>query len=191
MKRTGPVATIEPLRASAFEDYRAHFERHQRENGVDGAYFMPFSPNDPDAPVGLDAASLEHPLSEKRWKRAWVVRDGAVRDAGDVVGCVSLAGAPLRTAGHRCQLGMGLEAAWRGRGFGRRLMDVALDFARAEPGIAWVDLQTFGSNAPAIALYEALGFETIGVRRDAFRIDGTIVDDVFMTLNVARASRPE
>ena len=48
------------------------------------------------------------------------------------------------------------------------------DFARAEPGLDFVDLQTFGSNAPAIALYESLGFETFGVRRDAFRIDGLL-----------------
>lgn len=174
------MVTIETLNAGAFEDYLAHFARHQLENGKEGVYFMPFSPSDPDAPTGLDAEALARPLDGQRWQRAWVLRE-----AGEVVGCVSLAGAPLRTAAHRCQLGMGLEEAWRGRGLGRALMAAALDFARAEPGLDFVDLQTFGSNAPAIALYESLGFETFGVRRDAFRIDGTEIDDVFMTLDVS------
>jgi RimJ/RimL family protein N-acetyltransferase len=176
---------IDALAAEDFDAFAAHFARHRAESGRDGPHFMPFAPDDPRGPRGLDPEMLGRPVGTEGWQRAWVVRDGA----SGVVGHVNLKGAPLRTAGHRCELGAGLEAPWRGAGLGRRLMETAIAFARAEPALAWIDLATFAHNAPARALYRSLGFETVGVVRDAFRIAGTTVDDVRMVLDV-RAAGP-
>ncbi len=43
----------------------------------------------------------------------------------------------------------------------------------------------FSHNAPGRALYERLGFTEVGTLTDRFRIQGTSIDDVIMTLNVA------
>jgi len=60
------------------------------------------------------------------------------------------------------QLGIALDPAYRGRGFGRRLMLAALDAARAH-GYRQVSLTVHPQN-PAIALYESCGFAKRGTR---------------------------
>lgn len=60
------------------------------------------------------------------------------------------------------QLGIALFSPFRGRGFGRRLMQAALDAARIA-GHARVALTVHPQN-PAIALYESCGFAKVGVR---------------------------
>lgn len=60
------------------------------------------------------------------------------------------------------QLGISLEAEYRGRGYGRRLMRAALDAARAH-GYRQVSLTVHPQN-PAIALYESCGFEKREIR---------------------------
>ena len=64
-------------------------------------------------------------------------------------------------------------------------MERALEWAHAEPTLAWVDLDVLGSNTPARALYENRGFELVATLREAFVIDGERVDRVMMTYRVA------
>ncbi len=54
--------------------------------------------------------------------------------------------------------------AWRRQGVARALLVHALQAARDE-GAARALLEVRRSNAPAIALYRALGFEVVGERR--------------------------
>ena len=61
------------------------------------------------------------------------------------------------------QLGIALEAGYRGRGFGRRLMLAALEAARAY-GYRQVSLTVHPEN-PASALYESCGFRTRELRK--------------------------
>ena len=82
---------------------------------------------------------------------------------------------------HAGRLGMGLLPSARGHGFGRRLAEAAIEAARAK-GFERVELEVFGSNARAIALYERLGFVREGVRRRAWKLDGAYDDDVLMAL---------
>ncbi|MDO4610443.1 ribosomal protein S18-alanine N-acetyltransferase [Corynebacterium sp.] len=51
----------------------------------------------------------------------------------------------------------------RGRGLGRRLTEALLAAADEDPGPVFLEVRT--DNAPAIALYESLGFGRMGVRR--------------------------
>ena len=60
------------------------------------------------------------------------------------------------------QLGIALQPAYRGRGFGRRLMLAALEAARAH-GYRQVSLTVHPQN-PAIALYESCGFAKREIR---------------------------
>jgi RimJ/RimL family protein N-acetyltransferase len=82
---------------------------------------------------------------------------------------------------HSGQLGMGLLAELRGRGVGRRLASDAIDRAW-HGGMERIELEVFATNAPAIRLYEKLGFATEGLKRRARMLDGRTDDVLLMAL---------
>jgi GNAT superfamily N-acetyltransferase len=51
-----------------------------------------------------------------------------------------------------------VDPAARGAGLGRALLQYALDYARVERGCRRAELDVNEANAPALALYESLGF---------------------------------
>ena len=77
-------------------------------------------------------------------------------------------------------LEVAVDPAARRRGFGRRLLDDARADARSR-GAVVIQLEVRAHNAPAIALYEALGFVRVGLRRRYYRDDGS--DAVLMDLS--------
>jgi ribosomal-protein-alanine N-acetyltransferase len=62
---------------------------------------------------------------------------------------------------------LAVAPAWRRRGLGRRLLVRVLDAGAAE-GARQATLEVRRSNAPALRLYETLGFTVAGVRRDYY-----------------------
>ena len=67
---------------------------------------------------------------------------------------------------------------FRRRGVGRALVSALLDYARRE-SFRRVTLEVRASNAPAIALYESLGFTPCGIRKGFYanpREDGVIYE---------------
>ena len=100
-----------------------------------------------------------------------------------IVGHLELQGGRIPAEMHRATLGMGMLRAFTGRGHGRRLMDVAITWARDEAKLAWLDLGVFAGNEPARRLYRKVGFVERGEREDAFRVEpGVAVDDIHMSL---------
>lgn len=173
--------SIRPLQEPEISLYLEHFARHRAESGRGDYHFMPFEPDDPSGPRGINPERLVQSLGEPGWQRYWVATD-ETRQC--IIGHVDLKGGPLRTALHRCELGIGIERAWRGRGLGRRLMQVAIDFARQQPNLAWVDLGVFTHNQNAAHLYRSLGFQELATIPDRFRVAGEHIGDILMTLNV-------
>jgi ribosomal protein S18 acetylase RimI-like enzyme len=82
---------------------------------------------------------------------------------------------------HSASLGVGVRAAYRRQGLGRRLMETAIA-AAWQRGIARIELWVRSPNAAAIALYKRLGFVEEGRRRDAVRLDDGPEDEVLMAL---------
>ncbi len=78
--------------------------------------------------------------------------------------------------------GMYVEPASRRRGVGRALVERALAHAAAMPGLRQVTLGVNAENAAAVALYEALGFERIGVEPGFLCVDGVLYDEIRMVL---------
>lgn len=68
------------------------------------------------------------------------------------------------------------EASARGKGFGREAMELALRFAFHELNLHRLQLTVFDYNAPAIALYERLGFVREGAFREFLERDGRRYD---------------
>jgi RimJ/RimL family protein N-acetyltransferase len=170
------------------EDARAiaeHWSREVVDNGEDGLWFSPYDPREDARPVTESrieqlATALDRPLTEPMWQRAWLLR--SERDGHRVLGSLSLYGGRLASEMHRCSLGMGLEAAHRGKRIGSEMLRVAIEWAKRQETLAWIDLGVFEGNARARALYERAGFQLSGVRRDAFRVRGVSVTDLSMSL---------
>ncbi len=81
---------------------------------------------------------------------------------------------------HVCGLGISIADAYQGRGVGRALMNVCLDFADNWANYARVELTVHADNARAVKLYESLGFEHEGRLRDFSFREGGYVDALFM-----------
>ncbi len=120
-------------------------------------------------------------LDELVWRRMWGAWDG-----DRVVGGAELLGPVYPTELHRASFSLGLERSHYGRGLATALLDVVLAWVRAQPSIAYLHLDVFASNTPAIKLYERAGFERVGLIKDRFRVDGEVIDDVWMTYRVVR-----
>ena len=98
-------------------------------------------------------------------------------DAGNVIGWCDIRRDHWHA--HCGTLGMGLLPEYRGKGLGRRLMEATLAAAHEE-GFVRVELTAHSDNLRAIALYEKLGFQREGVKRDSVCIDGRFVDSLVM-----------
>ena len=158
----------------------AHIARHSRESGQGGDLI--FRPRSSDAPIDEPATIERHragwtqAIDEPYWLRTWgVAIDGQIR------GHLDLHGGRLPSEFHRAMLGMGVERGHRGRGHGRALLAAAIAWSRAA-GLAWLDLGVFAHNHRARKLYASFGFVEVGITRDRFRVDGTVIDDVAMVL---------
>jgi ribosomal protein S18 acetylase RimI-like enzyme len=79
-------------------------------------------------------------------------------------------------------LGMLVDAAWRGRGVGSALMDAAIAWSR-ERGLHKLSLEVFPANTTAIALYRKYGFAEEGLRPKQYRrANGELWDAIQMGL---------
>jgi ribosomal protein S18 acetylase RimI-like enzyme len=101
-----------------------------------------------------------------------------------VVGHIELSGGYAPSLLHRAQLRIGLEPEIHGLGFGKGLTMEALNWARKEPQLNWIDLNVFESNMAAVKLYQQFGFETISRLEDACRIQNSLLTNLAMTLNL-------
>ena len=173
---------ILPFQLEHQEKLSEHFQRHRAESGTDGIHFMPFTPGDPDGPRGITVDKALLDTDQPGWQR-WFCAHDAKRQL--IIGHVDLKSDPLRSALHRCELGIGIETPYRAMGLGRRLMMEAINFARHRQAIEWIDLKVFANNKPARSLYRDMGFIEVGTVTDRFRIDSQCIDDVIMTLNVS------
>ncbi|QNA90913.1 N-acetyltransferase [Massilia sp. Dwa41.01b] len=158
-----------------------YLDDHLQDNGRDSTpLFQPMARADSRFPLdkrGAFAIDLGAAVGAPGWRRAWM----ALAPDGTIAGHVDLRARPERAASHRCLLGMGVHRDWRRRGLGEHLMAAALDWARAQETIDWVDLEVLSQNAPARRLYERCGFVFAGELPDLYRIDGEQHGYVYMT----------
>jgi RimJ/RimL family protein N-acetyltransferase len=104
---------------------------------------------------------------------------------GEIVGRLSLARDPHPASAHVADLGLMVAKTCRRRGVGRALMEAAETWARSA-GIEKLELHVFPYNAPAIGLYERLGYRREGVRRGHYRRGGELVDAILMAKTLER-----
>ena len=99
-------------------------------------------------------------------------------DGDQVVGWCDIRRSRTEGFSHGGTLGMGVAAAYRRQGIGKRLLSTALDAARKH-GLERVQLDVFAANTAAVALYRRAGFKEEGRRVRGRRIDD-VYDDVLL-----------
>ena len=139
----------------------------------------------------LTSAEWRSITDERRYLRA--VRrhpDAAVYlalDGDAVVGRLSLARDVHPASAHVADLGLMVAATHRRRGVGRGLLDQAVAWAESA-GVRKLELHVFPWNEPAIALYEAYGFEREGLRKGHYLREGVLVDAILMAFQLDDSS---
>ena len=91
-------------------------------------------------------------------------------------------------AGEAHLLNLCVAASVRRQGYGSRLLEFVLTRALTV-GAERLYLEVRPSNLAALALYQAKGFEQIGVRRDYYRAPNGSEDAVVLALRLARRGR--
>ncbi|HVB10143.1 MAG TPA: GNAT family N-acetyltransferase [Bacillota bacterium] len=81
---------------------------------------------------------------------------------------------------HVASLGISVHDAFQGRGIGRALMATLLDLADNFLALRRVELEVMADNPGAIHLYESLGFQVEGRKREDIVLQGRYVDVLFM-----------
>lgn len=164
------------LQTRDFSEFAEYLNDHISDNGAEGQpLFQPIARWDcqfsGERAVGFRRA-LDVVPPAPGWRRAWV----ALAGRGGIVGHVDLRAHPAPCMVHRCLLGTGVHREWRRSGIGQRLLDAAIEWAKADQQMAWIDLHVIASNGAAVRLYERAGFRETGLVRDCFRVDGRSVD---------------
>lgn len=164
------------------DGFSDHVLRHSAESGKEGSVHFAIS-RTPQRTSVRDSARQrwERGLDEALWGRTFLLLDAGSK----IVGHLELRGGRFPSEMHRAVLGMGIERAFTGKGYGAQLIEASLAWARASTRLVWIDLGVFEHNAPARKLYQRMGFVENGIRQDAFRIDsGVAVTDISMSLKL-------
>ena len=80
---------------------------------------------------------------------------------------------------HVADFSVYVERAWRGKGVGRVLLERLVALGR-ELGYHKLVLSAFPFNTAGVALYERVGFRTVGIYREQGLLDGRWVDTIIM-----------
>ncbi|WP_029905828.1 GNAT family N-acetyltransferase [Prevotella sp. 10(H)] len=86
---------------------------------------------------------------------------------------------------HVAVLGISILEDWRGNGLGNILFESMISWAKKNPELEILVLETFSDNLTAINLYKKWGFTVDGVRKNYFRNGNeNYSDNILMSLNV-------
>jgi RimJ/RimL family protein N-acetyltransferase len=111
----------------------------------------------------------------------------SVTAEGRLVGYATLWGIDLFN--RRSHLGIGFDPEARGKGYGSDACRVLLDYAFSHLGLHRVQLEVLSDNLPAIRAYEAAGFVVDGVMRESGWVEGSFVDETYMSVLATDAGR--
>jgi RimJ/RimL family protein N-acetyltransferase len=91
-------------------------------------------------------------------------------DGEEVVGVLDVHGSSHPQRAHLVSFGVSLAATHRRRGIARGFLERLLAWADCHPVVSRVELEVFATNAPAIRLYERMGFLLEGTKTGAVRV---------------------
>ena len=138
--------------------------------------------------VALERAAYRFPWSEGIFRDC--LRVGYVCRVIDLAGVVVGYGIMSMGAGEAHLLNVCIRDDLRCRGLGRRMLEYLLERAHGA-GMLEAFLEVRPSNVVAVRLYQALGFEQVGMRRGYYQAPGGREDAAVLRLDLAsRATAP-
>jgi len=103
-----------------------------------------------------------------------------VADAGfQLAGYVAATGGEFNRIRHSAYVVAGVRQAYAGHGLGTRLFTALEQWALAT-GLRRLELTVRADNAAAIRLYQRMGYEIEGTKRDSLLVDGVLIDELYM-----------
>lgn len=129
----------------------------------------------------LEAPSVENVRAFVTQNISAQIPQVVAKEAQRVVGWCDIQPGWHHTLQHCGSLGMGVLPEYRGQGLGQRLLESCIALAR-EGGITRIGLEARVDNGQALRLYERMGFQAEGVRRNGMKVDGQYIDTVAMAL---------
>ena len=82
---------------------------------------------------------------------------------------------------HRASVSVTVGRAFWRLGIGRKAMEALIAFGKG-CGLEVLQLEVRSDNVPAIALYESLGFEKLGLYKNFMKVNGQACDAWYMNL---------
>ena len=131
--------------------------------------FRAMTPFDVAGVGAVERASYQFPWSDGIFRDC--LRVGYLCRVAECEGEIVGYGVVAMGAGEAHILNICVARAWRGQGIGRALLGRMVDDARAG-GNEVTFLEVRPSNLKAIALYESMGFQRIGLRRGYYQAVG-------------------
>lgn len=102
-------------------------------------------------------------------------------DGNRMIGMAGLGREPMVKISHKAYVwGMYVEPNYRGKGWGQRLLDAAVEFAAQVSGVRQVNISVYSGNDVARRLYVSSGFVPYGVETCAMRVGDTYYDEEHM-----------
>ena len=80
--------------------------------------------------------------------------------------------------------GMYVSPEHRGKGIAKKLVLDVIDRAKNLQGLSKIMLSVTAPQKKAIGFYKRLGFEAYAAEKDAIRVDGQAVEEIFMSLKI-------
>lgn len=114
--------------------------------------------NDPGMRAALEemlAGNRAQP-GQRLWHTLWEM---AQQQGGAAVGSFCFHGAPMNGA---VEIGYGVEAEFRGRGYAQEAVRAAANWAFGQQDVYWLEAEAAPDNAPSLHLLEKLGFVRCG-----------------------------
>lgn len=135
-----------------------------------------FGENGFPMPADQEAAFLERQRQEEKS----VMLLGFV---GEELVCVASCDAltARERVAHRASVSITVGKAYWNQGVGRRAMETLIDFAKS-CGLEVLQLEVRADNRRAVALYEGLGFERLGLYKKFMKVNGRDFDAWYMNL---------
>jgi len=102
-----------------------------------------------------------------------------------IIGTMGIEGNNMLKVKHTASIGISLRKEWQGLGLGRKLMEVAINWAKNNTGLELIWLEVLSPNTHAIKLYEKLGFMEAGRQKDFFKLpQDRYCDNIIMNLKL-------
>lgn len=164
MKPTSHIRSYEP------DDFDALFEIYSARQVIEQTSQVPH------LSTSQVRALLETTDAGAASRQTLVLERALPNGKNQVVGHVTLFMSNKPREKHCASLAIAVHPAHQGHGFGKQLMQHALDQADNWLNIVRLELDVYSDNKNAIALYQTFGFETEGCRRMASFKNGKYAD---------------